>query len=459
MMYSNTGTIIAGDGYAYVPCRIVERGAGAEPDHDHIFLVRVDTNGAAETIHVFDWMDPGGEYTSGTVDLITNGDHGVLVSWTHRENGGDYDEKNSMAIVTGTSVSMINVPQLRKDGQIITPVLQAQDGSFIGVDNRNTPRYMVAFDASGNLRWTVTGYYEPQIATADGGLIARELDPDTGEAIGAVTFDQDGNATGMMDLPTYSWLGNAYEVGSVRQIKAWVVNAADTLWAFFGGNHSGNGTAAREKYAPLKSCPGAATPCPQEAIMSAFNQMKTLLQSPCPGCDTWVFGKIPDADRTSFLKYLSLPPKFWDGTRSYAGADDALCAKDWQHVFGAGCAFGGVPVHDFIGTADAKTQTPSTKGQGVQIFFNPATGICNALSLQVPADSDQGVLNQALLFHEAFHGFMNKDDSFLQSSFHLELTFQTSNITYYIEGRQANKDGKIANVIPGGATGAKVCRN
>jgi hypothetical protein len=85
-----------------------------------------------------------------------------------------------------------------------------------------------------------------------------------------------------------------------------------------------------------------------------------------------------------------------------------------------------------------------------QVFFNPATGICNVLSSPSPPPYDQGVLNQATLFHEALHGSTGRIDTYLEGQFGLPVTTGESvSITYYLEGK----------VIPGGAQGAATCGN
>src|ERR1700761_9344806 len=102
------------------------------------------------------------------------------------------------------------MPTDQRDGSFppaFGPVLRAQDGSFVGTMSTsidgNVYNYMVGFDASGNIRWSVPNE-SPVIATADGGVIAQS----------GVTY-ANGNATGVMgNQPTYSWLGNAYRVGS-----------------------------------------------------------------------------------------------------------------------------------------------------------------------------------------------------------------------------------------------------
>jgi hypothetical protein len=154
-------------------------------------------------------------------------------------------------MVTGTSVSRITAPQIPGQEEDVVPVLQAQDGSFVGttwIPGGNFMQLcMVAFDELGTVRWIVPGY-GPKIATADGGVIAQAYK--SGESGGffgpAVTFDQNGSATGQMDLPTYSWVWNAYQVGSVDQVVAATTSFfATTFWAFQGGNMSNNNTAAQ----------------------------------------------------------------------------------------------------------------------------------------------------------------------------------------------------------------------
>ena len=103
----------------------------------------------------------------------------------------------------------------------VVPVLQAQDGSFVGTSEDG----MVAFDAGGNMGWAVPGRC-PQIATADGGVVAQA--PGMWGCYDATgpgfTFDANGNATGMIVAsPTYSWTGNSYQVGSVEQFLTNVI--------------------------------------------------------------------------------------------------------------------------------------------------------------------------------------------------------------------------------------------
>jgi hypothetical protein len=125
------------------------------------------------------------------------------------------------------SLTETNIP-----GQVlpITPVLQAQDGTFVGtVSTGQGQTNMIGFDNSGNVKWSVPNDY-PEIATADGGVIGAS----------GITYDSNGNATGQLGpLPTYSWVGYAYQYGSVDQVSHTPPMPASSFWAAIGGNHYG----------------------------------------------------------------------------------------------------------------------------------------------------------------------------------------------------------------------------
>ncbi len=130
---------------------------------------------------------------------------------------------------TDASASIGGAPQVPGGGQVV-PVLQAQDGSFVGTDDNGD---MVSFDAGGNTRWIVPND-TPQIATADGGVIGQS----------GITYDQNGNATGMMNLLTYSWLGYAYQ-GDPAQVWMNMPDFGLSFGAFSGGSLSPNGAATK----------------------------------------------------------------------------------------------------------------------------------------------------------------------------------------------------------------------
>jgi hypothetical protein len=474
--------IVAGDGYAYVPYSY-QAFHSEEPDNGyitvHLRLIRLDSGGTYDMLTVWDWtdVDPEACGTQLFANIITNADTGTLLTWrgeglycARPANAAPIrlrsqavgarkvpafpqtDEDPSivshgMAITEGASVTQVTSPSIPDQATVIVPVLQAQDGTFVGTvqTGEDFTSYMIAFNASGNLLWSVEEE-QPAVATADGGVIAQS---------GAI-YDQTGSATGQLgNLPTYSWRLNAYQVGSIEQLLAPSLFLAQSFWPFQKGNASKNNTALQQPwYAPLPSCPGAATPCAQEALTSALSALRLLLKSSCFLCNLWVFTKLPGTDQTSFFNYLSLSPRFYDGTRSYAPANIALCRAGWfrQLFF---CGVGSLPVKEYLQGKDAVSQTPSDKSQGMQVFFNPSSGICNVLSVANPPFVDKGVLNQATLFHEALHGyaignFAGNDDYYLESKFGLPITIgESASITYYLEGK----------VIPGGAQGANTCQD
>jgi hypothetical protein len=128
-----------------------------------------------------------------------------------------------MATITGGSVS---------------PVLQAQDGSFVGEyvagydANYNYVYNMVSFDAAGNVRWIVPNE-QPQIATDDGGVIGQS----------GITYDSGGNATGQLSLLTQSWRGNLYQDGAVQQVDGSPAPLAESYSPLNGTNASDTPTA------------------------------------------------------------------------------------------------------------------------------------------------------------------------------------------------------------------------
>jgi hypothetical protein len=233
------GVMIAGDGYAYVPYAY---RTGGNPQSNHFRVLRISSSGAWDDIKVMDFTGPGtgDDFSPYDVYMMTNADQGIVLNWEGVEGPG-WQRTPRMAITTGTSASIISMPSV--PGQDVAfPVLQAQDGTFLGTSGP----YMIDFDATGKVLWSVAGNYAPTIATADGGVIAQSYDPDTGELTGTVTFDQNGNATGQMaSLPTYSWLGNAYQDGPVNQVLATPPKRAASFSPNPGANPSGNTTAVK----------------------------------------------------------------------------------------------------------------------------------------------------------------------------------------------------------------------
>jgi IPT/TIG domain len=253
--YTNT-LMIAGDGFAYVAYSY----GGPFTSTFHLHLLRVNTLGQSDDIAIQDIdLPPPYNIVNASVGMITNADTGVLVTWSQQAyyleaRPGHPAPKDSfldashygVAITTGTSVSSTSGSGLPPNG-FITPVLQAQDGSFVGTvqdQNISGQTDMVGFDSTGNVHWTVPDE-QPQFATADGGV--------TGAS--GTTYDPNGSATGL--VPTLSggqvpgWLGNvlgtAYSLdpGTLFQKVAPNTNYANTFTAFLGANATGGRTAIK----------------------------------------------------------------------------------------------------------------------------------------------------------------------------------------------------------------------
>ncbi len=247
------GVIVAGDGYAYVPYGSREIDV---IETNHLRLLRVNSSGASDDIDVYDWTSNIYDiFPFIFVGMITNADQGILLTWEDEEHwdpGNDYSDYSAqMAITTGTSASLVSTQQI---GGAVFPVLQAQDGSFVAA-GANPALYpasenaIFAFDASGNVRWFVPND-TPQIATADGGVIGQS----------GITYDQNGNATGMIGVPILSWTGNAYQWGGpASEVFSSPIDVATSLWAFAqlqdvgksGANQSANGSAAPNPWLSL----------------------------------------------------------------------------------------------------------------------------------------------------------------------------------------------------------------
>ncbi len=188
-------------------------------------------------------------------NLITDADQGVLVSWEERSypycqntsstwpSGGTQQSgcfPESRGYFVRSTRSGLDVATLSIPGQAgpVAPVLQREDGSFIGTVSTETGNAMVGFSSSGSSLFSVAGDYQPQIATADGGVIATN-------AGSTVTFDENGNATGQLARSvTQSWSGNQYQIGSVEAVAGPLVfEDGASFWPIAGGNPSATATA------------------------------------------------------------------------------------------------------------------------------------------------------------------------------------------------------------------------
>src|SRR5208283_2024876 len=242
----STTIIVAGDGYAYYSYPYLD-SLYEYPATCRLGVLRVSSSGNAESIAVFGstcggWAGGLGYTDLGGANMITNADQGILLTWqTPKPDGSGFTSQ--MATITGGAAAMAMEPWVPSEaGTAVVPVLQAQDGSFVGTfaDENVYQNDMVAFDATGNVRWIVPNE-TPQIATTDGGVIGQS----------GITYDQNGNATGELPNLTYSWTENAYTDGPVDSVVSAGVDVALSFNAFADGSPSQNRTAVNLVRSPM----------------------------------------------------------------------------------------------------------------------------------------------------------------------------------------------------------------
>lgn len=266
---------IAGDGYVYVlysfTTGLLEyTGCNQVSDSEtlQLRLLRVGLDGSSSKIDVGAWtqsseiiIDPltnitdtqAGVIPDLSASLITFADSGVVASvglyfpaycpylYDAFKPTGISICLDATASSGLTTVSAGVAAPAVLTGQSFQPVLQREDGSYVGNDSYGN---MVAFDTSGNVKWSVPNYL-PELLTDDGGVAAQSYD-----GLTSATFDANGNVTGQAAIfAAYSWTGESYAVsaGMASQIApGTIILDEGSLWAEAGGNPSDNGTATAQ---------------------------------------------------------------------------------------------------------------------------------------------------------------------------------------------------------------------
>ena len=251
------GPIIAGNGYAYLAYTDVPTDGSIY----HLMVLRVDGSGNYLSIPIQDFVPPAGNVLGFGSNMITNADTGIVLSWQMQETPvAQYDRTPhsipgvhgakpqprpagapaptapptfGMAVITGTSANVISPPAAPGQIAAVVPLVQAQDGSFVGSgevgSTLNPQTSMIAFDASGNVRWVVPNE-TPQIATDDGGVIGSHR---------GLRMIRAGAQWVLSALQVYSWMGNAYTDGPVDQIVPLLLFLAQSYAAVPGGRPGG----------------------------------------------------------------------------------------------------------------------------------------------------------------------------------------------------------------------------
>jgi hypothetical protein len=209
--------IIAGDGYVYTSYGYATPGHDEYHEMNYFTIVRIDTAGSKTEYPVWAQEGPIEDLFVPHPYMITNADNGIVFTVT-------INQQRWIGSITNGTVSLASGPQIPGQDSDIVPVLQMQDGSFVGeaIVTGQDGLSMVAFDQNGNVRWSVPNYV-PLIATADAGVIAVYSDssPLIPESGPSGTFDQNGNATGQLaNVQIPSWTSNTYQIGSIDGLAA-----------------------------------------------------------------------------------------------------------------------------------------------------------------------------------------------------------------------------------------------
>jgi hypothetical protein len=311
--------IIAGDGYAYVlytdlkTTQTISSGGGCarQTSTSSLFgILRVGTGGDSYAMQLGKWnysysteqiCCSTGEYQAYSqtapipaiipATLITNADTGVLLSWEAdtpaycASYSGPPPAPPTGCVNESTTFNMATTagPGLRSQNQTtsvpsqataLQPVLQRQDGNFIGTvgigpqPGQVTQTNMVAFTPSGSTLFTVPND-TPQIATSNNGVIGAS----------GIVYDQSGDTTGQLaNMPTYSWKG-AYQLGSVESVSPDfdLAGIATSFAPVPNGNLAGNGFALVTHTFGLVFCStdpgGDASSCPNGTDNMQFDYL------------------------------------------------------------------------------------------------------------------------------------------------------------------------------------------
>jgi len=412
----------------------------------HLRLLRAGVGGDFYPLTLGDWTSAGTggngsgsdsqlNVTPSAVNLITNADQGSLASWevdTNFQSSASTSSSSAFYLATTSGSSVASNVQMSVPNQAapVKPVLQRADGSYIGTvgigpqPGRVTQTNMIAFTSSGTTLWTQP-YDTPQIATAGGGVIGAS----------GTTYDQNGNANGQLaNMPTQSWTGNSYRLGSVNDVAFPATALANSflIWPWGGSN-----TATQQQwYPPLASCPSSLG-CNggnvgyQQAIYNALADLITRLRNPVTvGKDangnpitlgdlaqSKVFNKLGSSRTTAgFLNYLTdETPQFNDALTS------SYCEKSLVPDVGTGVKpncwllkfpIGAQTVSEYFTNdptgqqTDARTDTPSDP---LRTFFRP-----QSIALR---NSGWNSCNESVIVHEALHGWTGIQDRQLESKF------------------------------------------
>jgi hypothetical protein len=336
--------------------------------------------------------------------LITNTDQGVLASYSVSYNNSS--PLFYLATTSGASLaSNTQVTTVPGQASPVLPMLQRQDGNFIGTVSSSMGNFMIGFTPSGGTLFNVSND-TPLIATADDGVIGAS----------GMTYDKSGNVTGQVtSQPIQSITGNAYQTGSIDQIvfQGTALASNFAVWPWGGSN-----TAVKQQWFPPLD--------PNYAIYNALTDLINRLQSTTivhdpnsspPGnpttvgalAQTYVFQLLGGNWTTSgLISYLTKQkPRFYNGlTSSYCSAS--------LETGGLPCSL--VSLYPAYQTVSADFQDSGLSAES-DTPSNPLLTFFRPTSILYP-DAGQNLGNEALIFHEALHGWTEWQDLALLEAFY-----------------------------------------
>ena len=353
--------------------------------------------------------------------VVPDGQGGAFIPWW-KDLGNFPNYQAHLAHVSGSAVTDVTLPLVFQNtaylGSQPCPlpyfrpglpcttdfrVVLGENGVIFATDLKS----VVALDATMAPLWTYSSAAGMDLvaATADGGVTINDFQQ------GLVPLDARGNPSQSLAQATlvasYSWTGLLFGIPSesgsngLALFSGNILDWAHSFWAAPDGSPSSvNASVEMPWFPPLPSCPGAQTPCANEALEDALSSLRGLLSSNCSNCQTWVFSK-PQIGLTqaSFNSYLDQGHKFYDVTRSYAPANKVLCVQhSIFNIFAEPCPFGAIRMIDLWQQSEPAALSKTPSPDGMVTFFDPAQ-VNNALGIATGAKQ-----NQATIFHEALHG-------------------------------------------------------
>jgi len=426
-------------------------GSSPNPVKGTLSLMQIGTDGTTTTTQLA---------SSTTANLwpgqiIPDGQGGVLATWAIDPANppaapNPYQAADVKAGAVSSSFNMPMSPQnLARDPNTGIPTDLPLVGGENGTAFVSYGSNLASFNVNGgssNWNYPSSAGITSAAYTNGGGLTVVDAQSNV------TPLDSGGNAGTSVALPSVGSIQPAWDgtwqgtipgsnIGAAA-IQLPLLNWGNSLWAWLlRGSPSENGKATQMPYLGLlPTCPGAQTPCAQEALDDAIGSLRSLVSGNCPQCQTYVYSQ-PNLGltQTTHSQYLARSYKFYDATNSSALAGDVLCIKhSIFNIFASPCNLSAFQMKLQINQLwalekpAAITKTPSAPGEGLVTFWDPS---------QVNAglgNSAAAIGNQATIFHESLHGVTGIIDSTpfgtsLQGIFGICIDDPSSSITDYLE--------------------------